>query len=167
VRQSRKTLLVTTILLGVVAAAAIATVLFSTLRVSAKTDSELPRISLDDLAPGTWKFATYWEESPQSLGWDMMLVRARDGHLSVWFIPVKQGKRRVPEFYWHRPGNACELKPDFDTGVIACSDPNASDWDRSRSRWALNGKSLSGQSPDMDAVTGSEESGFFVVHKQL
>jgi hypothetical protein len=165
VRQSRKTLLVTTILLGVVAAAAIATVLFSTLRVSAKTDAELLRISLDDLGPGTWKFARYWPES-RGTGWDIMLVRSREGRLFTWFVPVKEGKRRLPDGLWWKPGYACEFTADFDTGVIACSDAEAPDWLLKRSRWALDGRSLSNQTPNMDPAEGVEESGYFVVNKR-
>jgi hypothetical protein len=162
---SRKTLIFTTGVLGVIAASAIAATLFSTLRMSAKTDAELPRISLDKLGPGTWKFASYWPEN-QGTGWDVMLVRSREGQLFAWFVPVKEGKRRLPDGPWWKPGRACELKPDFDAGIIACSDADAPEWLRTRSRWTLDGRSLSNQTPDMDPAIGVEESGFFVVNKR-
>jgi hypothetical protein len=138
--------------------------LMSTLRVSARTDAELPRILLSDLKPGTWKYAPYLQEH-RGQGIDVLLVRDKSGRLFAWLVAVKDGQRRLPDQAWWRPGYPCELEPNFESREIACNDTKASEWSRARYRWKIDGTSQSSQVPDMEPAQGVEESGHFVVGK--
>jgi hypothetical protein len=162
--MSRTSLVVATGIAGAFAIGAVGYALTSTLRVSARTDAELPRISLSDLKPGTWKYAPYFQED-HGQGIDVLLIRDKDGKLFTWLVVVKDGRRRLPDQAWWRPGYPCELEPNFESGEIACNDNRASEWSRSRYRWKIDGTSLSNQVPNMEPAQGIEESGYFVVGK--
>lgn len=164
--MKRRALLLSAGLGGAIGLVAFASAIVASLQPSARTDAALPRLPTADIAPGTYRFVPDIYEDRLFRG-EVLLVRDISGRLMAWYIPGRNGVRSLPDGHWWRPGNPCpDLRPDFTAGVIACFDPAAPDWLRTRYRWSLEGKALSDQVPHMEPVPGVEESGYFVFHKR-
>jgi hypothetical protein len=79
----------------------------------------------------------------------------------VWYLPVRQGRWRLPEDEGWTPGRPCPgWQVDFGAGTLRCDHPGLPP----RYRWALDGRGLSGAVPDLIAVPGAEVDGHFVLH---
>jgi hypothetical protein len=141
-------------------------VVFQSLLPSAGTDAALPRVPTSSIQPGAYQFVPdiYAQGQQQD---QIMFVRTHDGQLYAWWVPVRDGLHRLPDHHWWKPGIPCrELRPDFEAKVIRCLDTALPDWAKERYRWRLDGKSLSDQAPNMEAIPGVEESSHFVFHKR-
>jgi hypothetical protein len=142
----------------------VGTVFVQSLSPSAGSDAALPRIPTTDMAIESFRFTPHHDQQsePDQILW----VRTREGHLFAWRVLVRGGALRLPDTHWWKPGLAChDFRPDFRSRLIQCFDRGLPDWAYARYRWRLDGRSLSDQSPDMEAVPGTEESGHFVLHK--
>jgi hypothetical protein len=135
---------------------------------SARSDAQLPRIAVHDLRPGTFAFvADPLESGPQDGGpqWFMLFVRSDDGKLSVFNVPSVNGRPGVPDHHpWNRGFPCGRFEPDFSLREIRCKDAAPGTYQSSRI-WSLDGTSVNNYGPDLDAVRGVEEHGFFVLHK--
>lgn len=133
---------------------------------SARTDAELPRIPISSLTTNSYRFApdplSIKEQESQ-----IFFVRTSSEKLYAWYVPQRDGIKRLPDGHWWKHGYACnDLRPDFKQGIIHCGDDGLPQWAALRYRWSLDGKSLSDQVPDMEPVPGTEESGYFVLLKR-
>jgi hypothetical protein len=133
----------------------------SALKPSARAYAELPRFEIPDLEPSSFIFVDYplaakpWDA-------DILVVSRESGHRDYWYIPTWNGERTLPDYYWWRPGVACnDLRPNFTKGEIYCHDPDMSSYQR----WSLDGIDLteSGWSPNLERVRGKEDLGDFIL----
>jgi hypothetical protein len=137
-----------------------------TLAPSAGTDAALPRVATSSIPPASFRFVPDIYEQRTEPD-QVLLVRTIDGRLFAWLVPVREGGHRLPDYHWWKPGIPChDFRPDFEAQVIRCFDAELPHWAQSRYRWRLDGKSLTDQAADMEAVPGVEESGYFVFHKR-
>lgn len=147
-RRGRPTLLVLALLAG-----------------SAQAQYSLPRLPTAQLRPGSHAFAAdpYSEPPNES---EILLVRETSGRLHAWFIPVRQGTRRLPQDERWTPGLPCAaFVVEFASDLIGCADPRVPADIRHRYRWHLDGHRRTDFVPDLIAIPGAEVDGHFVVHR--
>lgn len=125
---------------------------------------ERPRIATRDLGAGQFRYVPDpYSQAPYES--QLLLVRLPAGELKVWFIPVREGLRRLPSDAQWSPGWPCQaLQPDFAAAVIACHDPALPPHLARRYRWRLDGRALSDLIPDLLPVPGAEGDGAFIIH---
>ena len=134
--------------------------LLSAACLAAHAQAELPRVPTAQLAPGQFAFAPDPYSQPPFES-ELMLVREPSGRLRVWYLPVREGRWRLPEDGRWTPGRPCPgWRVDFRAGTLRCEHPDLP----TRYRWALDGRALSGAVPDLIAVPGAEVDGHFVLH---
>lgn len=112
-----------------------------------------PTIHLPRLAPGEFR---YIRDPLATAEWpsDLLVLRKPDGHVRVFRIPLLKGLHALPDVHWWKAGWGCkQFVPDFQAGVVACFDPDASHWVRGLA-WSLDGQFL-GQSPRMDDMVNA------------
>ena len=148
---------------GVVLALGMLVMVASMLGPSAKTLAESPRVAVSDLPPASFKFVRHPVEGPRESPWehvDVLLIRKPDGKLSALYIPLKDGKRYLPEARPWEPAHRCEkIEPDFNSAAIYCRDLTQTQPVR---RWSLDGEKLQSGGTSLERVVGREESGDFV-----
>jgi hypothetical protein len=144
------------------ASAAIAYVLTQSLAPTAAAEAARPRVSIAGLSAGTYRYLRYPGEHAQRRA-EVLFIRTAEGRLFAWWIPISEGLHLLPDRQWWKAGPPCrDLRPDFEAQLIRCLDSELFDWAKENYRWRLDGKSLSKQVPDMEAVAGVEESDDFV-----
>lgn len=130
----------------------------------AHAQTPLPRIPTAQLLAGHFAFVPDPYSAPPRES-EILLLRERSGVLRAWFIPLRQGLRRLPEDLGWAPGPACpQLVADFDAGEVRCLNPDMSEALRARYRWRLDGRRLTDFVPDLIAIPGAELEGAFVLH---
>lgn len=138
----------------------VATVFLRSMAPTDAAEAALTRLPTASLQAGTYRTAPHPYAEPDRI----LLLRTQQGRLHAWWLPVRDNTYRLPDQHWWKPGIAChDLRPDFVASLIRCHDATLPGWAAQRYRWRLDGKSLSGQTPDMHPVPGAEASGHFVV----
>lgn len=123
----------------------------------------LPRLDATRLAPAQFAFvADPYSQAPFDS--QILLVRSAAGRLHAWFIPVRQGVRRLPEDAQWSPGRPCaEFFVDFGADVIGCRDPALAPSIAQRYRWRIDGTRRTDFVPDLLPIPGHEQDGRFVI----
>jgi hypothetical protein len=143
--------------LGIVAVVLAALPFMASLQPSASAGAQLPRIDVSRLSPGHYMSADLPTE--QVSGIRLLIIRGRDGALSVYRLPTSRGKVRLPDVTWFREGPECETFGSDSDGdvvraesVIRCQDAALIDkypeWS-SEWRWSLGGKNLGTGTEDL------------------
>jgi hypothetical protein len=133
--------------------------------IDAQAQTPRPRLPTAALPPGAFAFAADPYSAPPYES-EILLVRERSGVLRAWFIPVRQGARRLPQDERWTPGLACpRFVVDFEVGTLGCENPALPDEVMARYRWRLDGQRLTEFVPDLLAIPGREDKGFFVLHR--
>jgi len=130
---------------------------------SEKVFAERPRVRIPNLLPGQFAFV-------QDPTWDygeFMFIRRPDGKLDVWHVATRDRIHALPDYYWWRRGIPCKnFGPNFDKGIIQCSDTDFPEWAKTHYIWMLDGKSLDRYMADLEPVIGFEEAGDYVLGKK-
>ena len=137
-----------------------------TLVPSERTKADAPAVTVPNIpTPG---FAYVTNPRPQTAPMsELLLVRLPGGKLVAWEVPTTRGRHTLPDFHWWKPAYLCKsFQPDFASGEVACTDPDASEWLRKSARWSLNGKSIAPGFDELVAVEGHEHLGQFVFASQ-
>lgn len=134
---------------------------FSTFKPSEAAFAKLPRVNIESIPNGGFRFA----DDPLSedrLPSRLLMIRNLDGQLRVFRVPFREGQIGLPDRHWWQQGSLCvKFEPDFVKGDIACRDKNQRQWASENYRWTLDGKNMIGFVDNMDIVKGTEESGYF------
>ncbi|MBV1775374.1 hypothetical protein KSF73_06560 [Burkholderiaceae bacterium DAT-1] len=161
--MSRRALILITSLLALIALAGVISLFASSLKPSENAYATLARVSIANLQPESFAYVP----DPAALDHrpaDLLLIKRKDGSLSVWRVPVRDGLHVMPDIHWWRPGPVCKrFEPDFGAGTIECKDNDLDAWQRQTYRWRLDGKHETGQVDDMWAVNGEVAGSDFVI----
>lgn len=167
-----KRAVIAVILLGV---GFVATPFVLSLNPSQKAYADLPSIDLSLLEEGQYKVLNHpaMAEFSSGLGWAVLIYRKQNGQLRVWRLPRRNGAILMPDLTWRRAMYECrEFGPTMVNGQIdetlpiQCHDKDVDEWWADRWQWDIEGRNLSGQVDDMEAVVGVEEAGYFVIGKR-
>lgn len=122
-----------------------------------------PELDATRLAPTQFAFVPDpYSQAPYES--EILLVRSGSGRLRAWFVPVRQGLRRLPEDAQWSPGRPCaEFYVDFAADVIGCRDPALPPPIAQRYRWRIDGTRRTDFVPDLLPIPGAEENGRFVI----
>lgn len=167
--QKRKALGCSIGIFGTVGVMAIAFVFFSSFKPTEKSLSELPHISLADLAPGSFLYVPHPVQNASSThGMNILLIRSREARLFAYYVPTFDGMTAVPiDHPWWSDLKCAKFQPNFETSVISCMDnPPLSQYAKPH-RWSLEGKNISRTAADLVPVRGVEEHGYFVLYKPV
>lgn len=134
---------------------------FSTFKPSEAAFAKLPRVNIESIPNGGFRFA----DDPLSedrLPSRLLMIRKLDGQLRVFKVPFREGQVGLPDIHWWQVGRLCpKFEPDFAKGDIACRSAPIGQWASENYRWTLDGKNKIGFVDNMDIVKGTEESGYF------
>ena len=100
-------------------------------------------------------------------------MRLRDGSVSAWDIPTKDGRVGMPDYEWWRPMYPCSaFGPSIvdgsidESSYIQCHDPETPEWWARRWRWSLSGRAVQDGMEDLPATPGVVEGTYFVFGKR-
>jgi hypothetical protein len=141
--------LVLVVLVGLVG---LAVPFVSSLNPSATAGAGLPRLSIADLEPGTYRYFLVTEGRDVREGF--LVLRRYYGDFGVFQVRFRGDKVVMPDLHWWSWGNDCinfvpvpmegRLSPG---GTIHCADPGLGEGSNAQHRWDYFGKNL-GSMPD-------------------
>ena len=150
---------------------AVLLVFLQSLQPSEKSLAELPRLLTSNIPAGSYvvvpsEVDEQWLRR-KGLAVAILMLRDLNGKLHAFYISTKDTVPTIPVDYFPNGGPLCnEFVPSFQTNDIACRASVANPELVGKHRWSFSGKNLTGNAMDLDVVQGSEENGFFVLHKQ-
>jgi len=141
---------------------------------NAKHEAALPRLDISTLKIGDVvildipEFGLNWG----GYTWAAMLFKRKNGEISAFTLPVKDGAVGLPDMYWYRPYWPCvNFGPTKVDGVIdeqqpiQCHDSRTEQNQWYQFQWDIEGKSKYKYAEDMWPTEGEVENGYFVVGK--
>ena len=163
--------LLSAMLRGMVAAAAVAGLVLGWRYASGPSDPDgPPSVRVLKLLPGTFM----WTEAPRDARYlpeglrpddaarlKLLLLRDEAGTVRGFWLPQQDGRADVPVSPSPAlPGIPCEdFAPDFRAGDIACRQTSAGMAFGQRHRWSLEGRALTAGTPDLYPAQGREVDG--------
>jgi hypothetical protein len=137
-----------------------------TLAPSERTKADAPSVEVPNIPVPGFAYVANPRPLVATLS-ELLLVRLPNGKLVAWEVPTTRGRHTLPDFHWWKPEYLCKsFQPDFASGEVGCTDPDAPEWLRKTARWSLNGRSLTAGFDDLVAVEGYEHLGHFVLAPQ-
>jgi hypothetical protein len=137
---------------------------------NARAHAALPRISVAEMQPGSFKFVL----DPRSINnfpVGLMIVKYETGSFDVWNIPFKDNTPHIPERWWWQSMYKCpSLQVDFENKIIICPTGAIADWHKENEyspayEWTLNGE-FKGKEywiPNLERVPTQVELGSLVI----
>lgn len=167
----RKKLLSTiTALFGIMALVATCTPFIMSLKPAANSGENLPRIDIANMAANSIK---HYDNSAQSpLGQRYIIYKNNENLITVFTVPIEQGKVLMPDLKWGRRGASCNNFNPTLKGVkvvenshFRCQSNEESEWWRKENRWDLTGKNLGQMTEDISTIQYSLEGKYLVPRK--
>jgi len=108
----------------------------------------------------------------------ILLIREPGGILSVFLVPLTDGKVMLPDVQWWRPAHRCsDFRPETTDGsinadsVFECHDPEVRSWSGISWRWAIDGRHIRGsrevQVADLMPVKYEEKWGRIRIYRSV
>jgi hypothetical protein len=167
----RKLLVKGTVIIGLVGLSLTMIPFIMSLSPSPKADAALPRINVNQLAPGQFLYQKHPIPGKLYNGyeWSILIYKKYDGSIKVWNLQTKNGGIGMPDIHWWRFIMDCQdfgptkVNGQVDENLsIQCRDKSVSDWWRKQWAWDIDGKNVEGMVDDLEVTKGRVEGDYFV-----
>lgn len=167
--KTRKQLVLAIIVFSIVGFAFASYPFLASMAPSKRAESEIPRINIKEMSPGTYKITTHSRsvEYYYKFKSAVMIVKRHDGKIDAWDLFVKNGAVGMPDYHWWQVYYTCkDFGPTIVNGVIDETMPiSCHDSKEDVRKWSIDGKSLTEYFDDLHKAEGFVEGDYFVLSR--